>query len=179
MGHPWRWHLWPVAFLAASCAAQAGDPSYLDRVRDSGYDSIFVTRIVSAAMVPDEFGNDCYYTYESQIAMPVRGKAPPEHFRFSFRSGLQVGGKYLVYFSAEDAKLPRIGKEPPSPCQKSVSGYVLVYNEVHKVDQLWNGKDWVDVVQLDNGLERVPAEHEMDKTSRFADLNYVVGELRK
>jgi hypothetical protein len=177
-----RWrlqYLWPIAFLAGSCTPSAGDPSYLDRVRGSGYDSIFAIRILSAAMVADEFGNDCYYKYESEITMPVRGKALPGHFQFSFRSGLQVGEKYLIYFSAEDAKLHRIGQEPLSPCQKNLSGYLLVYNEVHKIGQVWNGKKWVDVVQLDNGLERVPAEHEMDQTLRFADLEYVIGELKK
>ena len=165
--------------IVACMESPAISEEYLDRIRDGGYDAIFVTKILSASTVAADKGGDCYYNYESTITQLIQGAMREKRFAFSSRLRLTVGDQYLTYFSEEDARLHRFGGQEDNACERRFSGYLLLYNELHHIDRVWNGEKFVTGVKFNDVWAEISPAHELGPDLKLADFAYVRDRLKK
>jgi hypothetical protein len=173
--------------LSLPVLADSGE-SYSNDVRRN-YPLIFVTRIVSAKAVTVD-GTACVFKYDSEVQEGVRGSFRTRHLPFESELGLTVGDDYLVYFSEPDAKRLRHG--PISPldkvgrrCDQLISSYLLRdkasyllrYNELHHVKEIWDGKRLVRTVEFSDAFADFGTEHTIDKTAHLINFDYVKAQL--
>jgi hypothetical protein len=162
----------------------AAAEGYLDKVRNAGYNSIFVAKILSAeTVITRENGSDCYYKYKSVITRSIQGRMVSVSFDFSSDQGLTVGSQYVLLFSKKDDLLHRVrnyGEE--TQCEKEMTGYYLLHYEIHKVDQLDDGKRLLFYVHFSDvlaDLSDVPSQYEMNKDALYIQLDYAAGRMAR
>ncbi len=113
----------------------------------------------------------------------VRGDKQ-KRFDFLSEAGLTVGQEYLVYFSKEDAKIHRYAAYPVNTkeslsCDVQIRGYLLMYNELHPVQEIWNGKHLIRAVNFNDAWANDVKGPGFNKTTHFVELDYIEGELSK
>jgi hypothetical protein len=164
--------------LSVSARPESNPHGYAEHIKSS-YANIFVAKILTARAVAADHGGDCYYKYKSEIVESVRGAYIKSKFEFSSELSLRVGKDYLVFFSKPDAELHRFGWEPQSNCETNLTGYLLLYTELHEIMQVWDGRTTRDAVQFDDVWADFGPGHEINNSPGLVDLKYVKEELSR
>jgi hypothetical protein len=155
---------------------------YLNHTQER-YTDIFLVKIQSANPVLADRKTVCFYKYQSDVTDRLRGAYKATEFPFFSAVGLAPGNEFLIYLSRDDARQYRSegnGDDPArtSRCEKLMQGFFLLYNEINRVEQLWDGKHFVRAVQFsDPFADDFPLHEIKEKTLHLVDYQHVAKRL--
>jgi hypothetical protein len=165
-----------VILFATSLSVSARSLNYFEDIK-SKYQTFVVIRITSASAIELPSGQDCFFKYDANVVETIRGAVDEKQLTFFSEAGLTMGGNYLMYFSAVDARKYRINNEfneqDNSFCQKNMTGLLFLNDEIHELeDRTVNGR-FVRYIRFNDPWASFIEGHSKDETVHLIDFGYV------
>jgi hypothetical protein len=141
-----------LAVLISGLTIRASFASgFMDEVKRN-HSNIFVVTVLSGNLISADRVNACFYKYTAKVTQNLYGGYEKQQFVFYSESHLAMGESYLLFYDREFSKTyrpltiaavesgHRAGSDSDGACAKLLAGPFLVYDEIHLIAKIWNGR---------------------------------------